>query len=126
LSALIEINGLRAFALFDSGSTSDAISPDFAKQSKIRVFQLENPVTLQLGTKGSRSKINHGCVTSYKLSTTEKILESKTYFDIANVDRYDAVIGTVFMRRHGISLHFEDNSIRVKGKVIPSLSEGEE
>ncbi|KAJ8089002.1 hypothetical protein PM082_014249 [Marasmius tenuissimus] len=126
LSALIEVNGLRAFALFDSGSTSDAISPDFARQSKIRVFLLENPVTLQLGTKGSRSKINHGCITSYKLSTSERTIELKMYFDIANVDRYNAVIGTVFMRRHGISLHFEDNSIRVRGKVIPSLSEGEE
>ncbi|KAF9263942.1 hypothetical protein L218DRAFT_809350, partial [Marasmius fiardii PR-910] len=126
LSALVDINGLQAFVLFDSGSTSDAISLDFAKQSKIRVFQLENPVTLQLGTKGSHSKINHGCITSYKLSTSERTIESKTYFDIANVDRYDAVIGTVFMRRHGISLHFEDDSIRVKGKPIPSLSEGEE
>ncbi|KAF9254710.1 hypothetical protein L218DRAFT_878933, partial [Marasmius fiardii PR-910] len=123
LSAFIEINGLKAFVLFDSGSTADAISPDFARASKLRVFQLENPVTLQLGTKGSCSKINHGCISSYKLGTGSRAVHSKSYFDIANVDRYDAVVGTVFMRKHGISLNFEDDSIRVKGTPIPSLSE---
>ncbi|KAK1230632.1 hypothetical protein PQX77_006276 [Marasmius sp. AFHP31] len=122
LTAFVEINGLKAFVLFDSGSTSDAISPDFAKHAKLRVFQLENPVTLQLGTKGSRAKINHGCYSTYQLNGKE----SKSYFDIANVDRYDAVVGTVFMRKHSISLHFKDDSIRVNGSPIPSLSEGEE
>ncbi|KAF9257390.1 hypothetical protein L218DRAFT_1006255 [Marasmius fiardii PR-910] len=126
LSAFVEINGLKAFVLFDSGSTADAISPDFAKHAKIRVFQLENPVTLQLGTKGSRSKINHGCISKYTLTTHDRPIQMKGYFDVANVDRYDAVVGTVFMRRHGISLNFEDDSIRIKGKPIPSLSEGEE
>ncbi|KAF9254781.1 hypothetical protein L218DRAFT_1042359, partial [Marasmius fiardii PR-910] len=48
------------------------------------------------------------------------------YFDIANIDHYDAVVGTVFMRRHGIILDFEKDIIRMKGSVIPTLSEGEE
>ncbi|KAL0565142.1 hypothetical protein V5O48_016889, partial [Marasmius crinis-equi] len=126
LSAFIELDGVKAFVLFDSRSTADAISPDFARQSGIWIFQLENPVTLQLGTKDSRSKINHGCVCSYQFRTKSKTIHSKDYFDIANVDRYDAIVGTVFMRKHGISVHFEDDSIRMKGQRIPFLSEGEE
>ncbi|KAF9257902.1 hypothetical protein L218DRAFT_814171, partial [Marasmius fiardii PR-910] len=123
LSAFIEIGNIKAFTLFDSGSTADAISPDLARHAKIRVFQLENPVTLQLGTKGSRSKINHGCQTNYTFNASDTKIKSRSYFDVANVDRYDAVVGTVFMRKHGISLNFDDNTIRIKQKIVPSLSE---
>ena len=125
LTAFIKINGFKAFVLFDSGSTADAISPDFARIAKLPIFQLENPVTLQLGTKGSRLRISFGCTTSYSLSPDNSVSETE-YFDIANIDRYDAVIGTVFMRRHSISLHFSDDTVRVNGKSIPTLEEGEE
>ncbi|KAK0448991.1 uncharacterized protein EV420DRAFT_1647269 [Desarmillaria tabescens] len=53
LSAWVEINGMKAFTLFDSGSTSDAISPDFVPVANICYFELTNPVILQLGTKGT-------------------------------------------------------------------------
>ncbi|KAK1218159.1 hypothetical protein PQX77_019162 [Marasmius sp. AFHP31] len=86
LSAFIEINGVRAFVLFDSGSTADAISPDFARVVKLPIFQLENPVTLQLGTKGSRSRISHGCIAKYAFKSPQENVSSKDYFDIANID----------------------------------------
>ncbi|KAF9254782.1 hypothetical protein L218DRAFT_951282 [Marasmius fiardii PR-910] len=38
----IELNGVKAFALFDSGSTADAISPDFTRAAKMKIFRLEN------------------------------------------------------------------------------------
>ncbi|KAJ3743809.1 hypothetical protein DFH05DRAFT_1360495, partial [Lentinula detonsa] len=121
------INGVLAFVLFDSGSTADAVSPDFARISHIKPFQLENPVTLQLGTKGSRSRITFGCTSRYRiLGGKHGDVTGKDYFDIANVDRYDAVLGTVFMRKHGIALDFERNVIRMSGKEIPTLTEGDE
>ncbi|KAJ3769949.1 hypothetical protein FB446DRAFT_705805 [Lentinula raphanica] len=127
LCAFVEINGVMAFVLFDSGSTADAISPDFAQISHIKPFQLENPVTLQLGTKGSRSRITFGCTSRYRiLGGKHGDVTGKDYFDIANVDRYDAVLGTVFMRKHGIALDFEKNVIRLSGKEIPTLTEGDE
>ncbi|KAF9257677.1 hypothetical protein L218DRAFT_808467, partial [Marasmius fiardii PR-910] len=122
LTAFLTINGFKAFVLFDSGSMADAISPDFARVAKLPIFQLENPVTLQLGTKGSRSRISFGCSTSYSLVPDSSLSEPE-YFDIANIDRYDAVIGTVFMRRHAISLHFSDDTVKVNGKSIPTLDE---
>lgn len=128
LCAMVEINGVDSFALFDSGSTADALSPDFARIAHTEVFQLENPVTLQLGTKGSRSRISYGCYVPYRLhgGKDHGDVSGKDYMDIANVDRYDVVLGTVFMRKHGIALDFENNTIRVKGKKIPTLTEEEE
>ncbi|KAF5348198.1 hypothetical protein D9758_014667 [Tetrapyrgos nigripes] len=126
LAAFVEFNGVQAFALFDSGSTSDAISPDFARNAKLRIFQLENPVTLQLGTKGSRSRITYGCTSPYTFKSANDIVSSKDYFDIANIDRYDVILGTVFMGKHGLSLHFEDDTVQLKGIPIPTLSEKEE
>ncbi|KAJ3765317.1 hypothetical protein FB446DRAFT_832455 [Lentinula raphanica] len=127
LCAFVEINGVQAFVLFDSGSTADAISPDYARVAKLDVFQLDNPVTLQLGTKGSRSRISFGCVAPYRMNGGKLgDIVGKDYFDVANIDRYDAVVGTVFMRKHGIALDFEHNAIRMNGKYIPTLSEGDE
>ncbi|KAL0569951.1 hypothetical protein V5O48_012009 [Marasmius crinis-equi] len=126
LAAWIELNGLKAFALFDSGSTADVVSPDFVKIAKMRIYRLENPVTFQLGTKGSKSRITHGCTTSYSVSSAKDTVTNRDYFDIANVDRYDAVVGTVFMRRHGIALDFNDDTVKLRGSVVPTLTEGEE
>ncbi|KAK1234691.1 hypothetical protein PQX77_002103 [Marasmius sp. AFHP31] len=55
LAAWVVLNGVKGFALFDSGSTADVVSPDFARVARMRIYQLENPLTLQLGTKGSQS-----------------------------------------------------------------------
>ncbi|KAJ8085281.1 hypothetical protein PM082_004076 [Marasmius tenuissimus] len=126
LTAFIDINGVRAFMLFDSGSTADAVSPDFARIARLTVYHLENPVTFQLGTKGSRSRISHGCDTKYSFASSHETVTEVGYFGVANINRYDAVVGTVFMRRHGLSLNFSDNSIRLNGKSIPTLDEGEE
>ncbi len=77
--------GVRAFTLFDSGSTSDAISPDFVPVANVRCFELTNPVILQLGTKGSRSTINHGSMVDFKFGSPGHKLAGRNYFDIANV-----------------------------------------
>lgn len=126
LPAYILLNGVPAFTLFDSGSTSDAISPDFARIAKIDTFQLANPIPLQLGTKGSRSKITFGAETSFLYGNERVKVEGIDYFDITNIDRYDLIIGTVFMRKHKIALDFEHDTIRVRGMAAPTLSEGEE
>ncbi|SJL18179.1 uncharacterized protein ARMOST_21756 [Armillaria ostoyae] len=107
LAALVTINGREAFTLFDSG--------------------IDEAYYLQLGTKGSLSQISHSCNASYKFGNARASISGDDYyFDIANVDRYDAVLGTVFMRKHGISLDFEYDTIRIQHIPAPTLSEGEE
>jgi hypothetical protein len=53
LEAYMNINGVRAFRLFDTGSTCDALSPNFARVVKAQVADLSRLVGLYLGCKGS-------------------------------------------------------------------------
>ena len=123
LAAFVEINGMEAFTLFDSGSSADAISPDFAQVSDARVHTLERPVPLQLGTVGSRASINYGTRTSVGLGGKRV---DRYYLDVVNIDRYDAILGAPFMREFGIRLDFRSNSVVVGDTSIAALLPEEE
>ncbi len=123
MAALIKVNGLEAYALLDSGSTTVSITHDFARVAKLKVTQLDNPVPLQLGTVGSRSMINFGTKTSLELGP---VVEDDAYLDVVNIDRYDMIIGTPFMRKHGLVLDFCKDTLSVQGKPIPTLTSGQE
>jgi len=43
------------------------------------------------------------------------------YVDVANFDHYDMIIGTPFMREHGVKLDFEKNQITVAGVITPAM-----
>ena len=116
----MKLHNLEAFALLDSGCTSDSVSPEFATSVNLKVHKLEEPVPLQLGTVGSRSKINFGVFADFEIGKTK----DNHYFDIINIDRYDVILGTVFMRKHGITLDFEHDKVRVKGRVLDTIIEG--
>jgi hypothetical protein len=89
---------------------------------KINGKELVKPVTLQLGCSGSRSKINFATESLIEFASIDEI----TYLDIVNLDKYDTILGTLFMRKHGISLDFERQEIVIHGKLcIPALPEGE-
>jgi len=103
LAGYVIINGVNAYALFDSGSTMDAISVDFTQVAELPVYILDDPVTLQLGCAGSRSKINLGSIAKPDFAN----ITDDTYLDVANLDKYDSILGTPFLVRHGISLDFE-------------------
>ena len=44
--------------------------------------------------------------------------ESKEYFDIINIDYYDAILGTPFLRKHEVIIDFMNNCLRLKDKII--------
>lgn len=119
----MKVNGLEAYALIDTGSTTASVTHDFARVAKLKVMQLENPVTLQLGTVGSRSMINFGARTRLELGP---VREDDAYLDVINIDRYDMIIGTPFMRKHGFVLDFNTNSLRIRGEIVPTLTTGQE
>lgn len=123
LTGYITINSLRAYTLFDSGSTTDSLSPDFTRITKLDVLELNSPVTLQLGCVGSRSKINYGTKVNTRFGPVSC---NNMYYDIANLDKYDAIFGTPFMRHHKIALDFATDEILVAGKHrVPALLRGE-
>ncbi len=119
----LKVNGLEAVTLWDSGSTSTAMSPPFADISKALVFRLTNPVTLQLGTVGSRSRINFGTNSDIESSG----YTGPTYFDVVNVDKYDVIIGTPFMHAHNVVLDFEKKCVHVNGtELAVKIIDGDE
>jgi Aspartyl protease len=97
MAALVKVNGLEAYTLLDSGSMTILVTHDFTQVAKINVRQLENPVTLQLGTVGSHSMINFGAETRIEFGP---IVEDDVYVDVVNIDCYNMIIGTLFMQQH--------------------------
>ena len=117
LATWVEVNGLEAWALWDSGSTMTGITPSFAEIAKVPVDTLEDPHILQLGTIGSRSTIKYGADIDIKINN----LETRTYVDIANFDRYDMIIGTPFLRKNKVILDFIKNVVIINGKELPAI-----
>jgi len=72
-----------------------------------------------IGYKGSKSQINHGTKVCIKIGT----VENYHYFNIININRYDVIIGTVFMKQHRIMLDFKKDQVRMRGKNLYMLCE---
>ncbi|KAF5383013.1 hypothetical protein D9615_004853 [Tricholomella constricta] len=111
LATYVNVGGHDAWTLWDSGSTTTGVTPAFSQVAGLRVYPLEAPITLQLGTIGSCSTVNFGSDALVKTRGSEEML----YVDIANFDRYDMIIGTPFMRKHGVILDFATNTVVVNG-----------
>jgi hypothetical protein len=72
-------------------------------------------MALQLAVSGSRSKVNYGTWAPLNLGG----LEETRYFDIANIDQFDMILGTPFLWTNGVSLVFEgDGAILHKGQKL--------
>src|ERR1700723_550657 len=122
LVAYVSINGIRAYTLFDSGSTTDAVSPDLARVAELLLLALDKPVTLQLGCSGSRSKVNFATTAMINF----ELVHALTFLDIANLDKYDCILGTPFMKHKIILLDLGSYEIIIRGKkCIPTFPEGE-
>ena len=100
----------------DSGSEGVMISSEFVRANRIPKFELEKPIVLQLACIGSQSVVQYGTTTPVKLGN-EKHDE---YFDIANVDFCDTILGTPFLHHHGIQLDFKANCARFGDLKFPN------
>jgi hypothetical protein len=116
------INGLDAVVMFDTGSTSDAVSPEFAQVANMKIHWLDVPMGIQLGCKCSKSKIVFGTSGPVQYGS----IVGTHYFDVVNIDQFNAIIGMGFMHKFGITLEPKHDSILISGIPAPTLSEGEE
>ena len=83
----------------------------------IKMFALEKPIALQLVCIGSRSMINYGTHATIKLGC--KVV--KEYFNIANIEHYNTILGTPFLRKMGIVLDFRSPGMaQIGNEVIPT------
>ncbi len=117
LVSTVEINGTKALVMFDSGAEMDALSPDFVRACHIPVLELPSPLVLQMGTKGSRSCIYYGTNVNLKVLGHK----SKHYFDVVNIDRYDAILGAPWLNTHGVVLDFKNHIVSVGAESLPTL-----
>ena len=90
------------------------ISPNFIRAAKIEPFLLDKPIRIQLAVTGSKSVINYGTNATIKYEGRE----SKEYFDIINIDYYNAILGTPFLRKHEVIINFIKNCLWLKDKII--------
>jgi hypothetical protein len=58
--------------------------------------------------------------THFIKDTTIKINgeESKEYFDIVNIDYYDAILGTPFLKKFKVAIDFAKDCLKIKDKTI--------
>ena len=119
--AVMKLHNLEAFVLLDSGCTSDSISLEFAMSANLKAHKLEEPVPLQLGMVGSHLKINFGLFADFELGSKK----GSHYFDVVNINRYDVILGTVFMRKHSVVLDFDLDKVCIRGKILNTVVESE-
>ena len=111
-----EINGTRAHCLLDSRCKGVMISPNYVRATGIPIFKLEHLVGLQLTCMGRKSTINYGAKSSIVFGN--KHIEE--YFNVANINHYDVILGTLFLWRLGITLDFTGQGvIRIGMYIIP-------
>ncbi|KIJ42177.1 hypothetical protein M422DRAFT_119048, partial [Sphaerobolus stellatus SS14] len=113
------IGGTKAHCFLDSGCEGIMISSDFVRANKLPKFELEKPVILQLACVGSKSTVQYGLTTKILLGN-EKYDE---YFDIANVDYYDIILGTPFLHQFEILLDFKHNRVLMGKLSFPNRTE---
>ncbi|KIJ47525.1 hypothetical protein M422DRAFT_248951 [Sphaerobolus stellatus SS14] len=116
ISMFWDIVGTKAHCLLDSGCERIMISSDFMRANKLLKFELEKPVILQLACVGSKSTVQYG-LTAKILLGKEKYDE---YFNITNVDYYNVILGTPFLRRFEILLDFKNNCVQMGKLSFPN------
>ncbi|KIJ40480.1 hypothetical protein M422DRAFT_173694, partial [Sphaerobolus stellatus SS14] len=108
--------GTKAHCLLDSGCEGIMISSEFMRANKLPKFELEKPVILQLACVGSKSTVQYE-LTARTLLGNEKYDE---YFDIANVNYYDIILGTLFLCQFEILLDFKNNCVKLGKLSFPT------
>ena len=87
------INGHPIRALLDTGSMVDFLSTTVVDQLKLPKTVYQKPLAVQLAVHGSQSKINCGTTVRFQYQT----IDCDRRFDIANLDNYNAILGTPFL-----------------------------
>ena len=107
--------------MLDTGSTSNFVSPAFVTVHRICAFPLEQQLTLQLGCIGSCSCITHGANAQMRIGA----FDAQLYFNIANIDCYDCILGIPFLRQNATIVDFGRQVLRIGRGDVPMIQDSE-
>lgn len=121
VEAYVSVNGKTARVLLDSGPNTDIISGDFVAACGLDTFPLEDDLTLQLACMGSRTKLQRGTYLDLKGSK----IKERRYFDVANIEGFDMILGTPFLHANDITVHFDGSRAyaKIRGGTPPPTGE---
>lgn len=102
--------------LFNSGLGTDMVLPSFVCVTKLKPIKLEQPIGLPLATIGSCSTVNFGVNAKVEIGP---VLTDDS-FNVVNIEKYDIIIGTPFMRCFGLKMDFGSDMIDIQGMSIPN------
>jgi hypothetical protein len=108
----IKLDGKPVYALFDTGSMTDIITLSFMQVMGLNSFWHEKQLPLQLGAPGSHVMISHGMYTPVKIGNTHI---QTHYFDVANIDRYDVILGMSFAHQYYVIPDVRERILYVGG-----------
>src|SRR6266704_4103270 len=113
MEGFVRIGEIKAHVLLDCGSTLDMVSANYAAMSKLDMFQLKKPVRLQMATSGLCTRIQFSTHTEIRFGE----ICQKRYFDIINLDRYNAILGIPFLKDNKVLMNFSGmGSFRLAGQ----------
>ena len=116
---LAKINRHQIQALLDMGSMADFLSTTVVDQLNLQSEWYAKPLPIQLAVHGSRSKINCGVKVTFQYQK----IDCEQRFDVANLDNYDAILGTPFLFQHKIAIGLNPSCV-VVGSTEPVKIEG--
>ncbi len=70
-----------------------------------------------MGTKGSHSCVYYGM----NVDITIHGVKNSHYFDIVNIDHYNAVLGAPWLNMHGVILNFTNHTIQTTNGDIKTF-----
>ncbi|QRV79860.1 Transposon Tf2-1 polyprotein [Ceratobasidium sp. AG-Ba] len=106
----VSVNGHPAQALLDSGSLGDFVSTTLVDQLKLPKAELAKPMGLSMAVAGSKGIIKYGV--NARIGYQE--IDEGHHLDVVNLERYDLILGTPFMFKHGVSISFNPNGVHVR------------
>ena len=105
--------------MVNTRSTGNFMSPAFAKVTGVKVFPLEQQLTLRLGCIGSQATIIYGSKSHIEIGSKT----SKIYFDAANINQYDCVLEIPFLQEQQAVFNFINHKIQIDDNTITLFEE---
>src|SRR5215212_2119428 len=108
--ANVDVNGVQTKTLFDTGTRgTNIVSKTFVQAHRIGTTPLEQPVTINMTTKGSKT-------TAYEQAVIQVVIRPgqavwNVTCDLLPINAYDLILGIPFMHKHQTKIDMAEGTI---------------